>query len=528
MLMKASQKNRKKTCKEAVQSNITKESPLSELKIKDATDVLRLASGLSGDSIRLNKKIKLTSFSRAERRALLSMLENSNNLENDISLRKENFKKLFFALHPGDYKNKFPKCVVSYNKLYNNKLRSDNSLIENKIIEKDSSVFEFFKNRPGIFVKNFHRLYKVFGEITVIEFQNILRLLTTIQIVQFKKYLTTINDREFLLFAPNGSWKKVQQTENNKCVLEDMKNLVSKINMEIKSRLNLFYPEGFFMGDNMDKLKIQTNDQKLENYGRGTSFDIPKNIKFIRTSTYWNITQVSFLDNTWNFFDENWKSMGVCCWNNKNFSAIVDEKCESVQSSVFSGDAVNNDERNAAQLIDLYLDDLNKQGVRYAVWSALSFSNIPFSEFGDAHAGMQMGEDPEKGELFEASRVNLSFPLLENEKTKIIAYLDVRDRKIIYCDVNKSLAIESGDKNLKNLEKFMPAYIEYLETIPSFQDIFGLHEKEDGIPMLFSDKEITFNFEVPKAFVLKSENTENIYKEKLTNFNNFLSFKGEK
>lgn len=511
---------------------IPKESPLSKLKIKDATDVLRLASGLSGNGIRVNKKVTLMNFTRPERRALLSMLEESNNLEKDMSSRKEAFKRLLHALRPGDYKNKFPKCVEAYDKLYNNKLKSENSFIEKKIIEKDVSVIETLKYRPGIFVKKFHKLYEVFGENAVDAMKDIVPVLSTLQLVQFKKYILTINDRESLLYAPNGAWQKVQQKSNEKCKLENMHNLIKEIDTEIHSRLKEFYPEGLALDSEMHKVKMQTNDQKLAVYGRGTVFDIPENIKFVRTSSYWDINQGAFLDNTWNFFDENWKSMGVCCWDYESFSVLGKgsqrEANSEEKAAVFSGDAINNEDGKAAQLIDLYLDKLEEQGVRYAVWSALSFSNIPFTDFNDAHAGMQLGEDPESGKTFEASRVNFSFPLSEKEKTKIIAYLDIKERKIIYCDVNKSMVIQSGGRNAELLGEFMPAYIEYMETVPSYQDVFGLYEKETGIPMLYSDKNVTFENEVPKAFVFKKENTENSYAEDLINFNDFMSFKRDK
>ena len=92
--------------------------------------------------------------------------------------------------------------------------------------------------------------------------------------------------------------------ENDKCKLnKGIQSLLEEIEKEMKVRLETFYPEGFNLCGNMDKLKLQTNDQKLANYGRGTVFDIPENIRFIRTSSYWDINVGSFLDNTWNFFD---------------------------------------------------------------------------------------------------------------------------------------------------------------------------------------------------------------------------------
>ncbi len=544
LLMKLAQKRKGSSAEKP------KESVLSQFMVKEATDVLRLASGISGGDLRVGKKMNLIAFSRADRRALLSMLENSKNLEGDVAARKDLFKRLFKALRPGDYKNRFPRCVETYDALYNNRLKSDASVINEKIQKKDESVFKIFKSRPGMFVKRFHELYAAFGEVVAKEFVNVLPKLSTVQLVQFERYVSTVNERENRLFPPKGQWQKVQQVENDKCKLnKGIQSLLEEIEKEMKVRLETFYPEGFNLCGNMDKLKLQTNDQKLANYGRGTVFDIPENIRFIRTSSYWDINVGSFLDNTWNFFDENWEGLGACCWDHESFYVKEDskelyaekghdieeyfsemeerEESPDGKAAVFSGDAVNRENGKAAQLIDLYLDELESQGVRYAVWSVLSYSNIPFDDFNDAHAGMQMGEEPEKGEVFEASRVNLSFPLKEKEKTKIIAYVDIKERKIIYCDVNKSLLINSGGNNRKTLEEFMPAYVEYLNALPSYHDVFGYHVSEKGIPMMYSDKEFSFESEVEKAFVFKKENSENIYKEEMKDFNEFLNFKRE-
>ena len=105
--------------------------------------------------------------------------------------------------------------------------------------------------------------------------------------------------------------------------------------------------------------------------------------------------------------------------------------------------------------------------------------------------------------------------------------MTLKERKIIYCDVNKSLLINSGGNNRKALEEFMPAYVEYLNALPSYYDVFGYHSNEEGIPMMYSDKEFSFEDEVEKAFVFKKENSENVYKEEIEDFNEFLNFKRE-
>lgn len=79
--------------------------------VKTATDVLRIAVGLSpnGD-VSLAKPSKFKSFSRKERRLLLSLAEGIGpNLLEDMLRHKEQWKRLAEKLHPGEYHKKYPR-----------------------------------------------------------------------------------------------------------------------------------------------------------------------------------------------------------------------------------------------------------------------------------------------------------------------------------------------------------------------------------------------------------------------------------
>ena len=481
-----------------------KETQFPDVKINDATDVLRLAHAFSGNGADLRQAKRLKNFTKKERKFLLKLLESSKNIESDCAERKNLFKRLFKQLRPNEFKNKYPVVCNAYNKLYNNELHSFNSKIEGLIQSKSEEVFDLLKTRSGLFTRMFHRLYSIYGSRTIQFYTKLINELNTIDLLKFKKYLETSSDLNNFLVTPNGSWDKVQVIENKKIKIssDDLSVLTSSINNVLTKRILEKFPNGFNSCKSLEEVKFQSNSQQLANYGKGTVFNLPENISFIRTSSFWDIDMGSFLDNTWNFFDANWNPVSYCGWSNEQAGIKREDSY-----SVFSGDAINTKDGKSAQLIDLYLDKMQESNVKFAVWSILSYNNIPLSSFSDAHAGMQLGESAVDGKLFEPSRVTFSFNLKEKAISKIVAYIDVENRKIIYCDVNKKLNVTSGSKNFEDLSEFMPLYIEYLKTLPTWYDLISLAHNENGTQAAYSDIDFSFDTEsCKKGLSFKKEN----------------------
>lgn len=475
-----------------------------EVKISTATDVLRLASALSDGDISLRTNVKFKKFKRSERRLMLSQLDECAHLMSDVAARPEVFKRLFQALHPGDYK--FQNVINAYDSLYNKDYTTVNAEIESKINSKDVSILNLFKSRPGEFYRRFHQLYSVFKTNAVHDFMTVLPQLNTTQLVKFSKYLETINSRQQLIFAPNGNWTKAQFVENEKEKIDEVSQdlLQLSIGKILKKRLSEQFPEGVSLGEGLERVKLQTNDQELAPYGRGTEFDIPENMKFIRTASYWAVQSESYtwFDNGWNFFDKNWASLDTCCWNSPQ--ALN-------QGSVFSGDPTNTKDiaGRACQMIDLYPEKLVKAGARYAVWNILAYSKMPF-EKADVMGTLQWGEDAQSGKLYEPSRAQMVFPLKGDNLTKYVAYVDLVEKKLVYMDANLYGNVHSAQINGQELAKKMPAFVEYLETLPSVYDLFK-HAPQGKTPILYSDKGI----EIEKdslAYVFKPENVNNQFK----------------
>ena len=253
-------------------------------------------------------------------------------------------------------------------------------------------------------------------------------------------------------------------------------------------------------------MTLPSNDGEASPYNRGTVFPIPDEVDFIRTASYWQNTKggVTWFDNGWNFFDKDWKDLGACCWSAVHFPGdgyprLSNKKLEGA-GAIFSGDPINTAEMKgrAAQLIDLYPSKLVAQGVRYAVWNILCYSRISFSQADDVFAALMWGKDPESGKLFEPSRCQLAFPLKGDSMTKYVCVIDLVTRELIYIDANLHGQVQTAASNGKSLEANMPAFMEYIASLPTVHDLFRESvSKKAEMQVLYSDKDAELRGNVP-------------------------------
>lgn len=496
---------------------------LSLIKIGNATDVARLLVALSGGDISLRKEVFFKNFKRNERLALMSLLDNFNNIMDDIALRPIVFKKLFQKLHPGDYKQ-FSNVISAYNNLYNGKYSSFNSKKMNLISNKDEEALSLLASRPGEFLRDLHFAYNSYGLPAFEKFATIVDDLSIIQLLKIEKYLNTINDRKTTIAAPKSNWSKLKIINNEKVKIhqEHLDFINNVIHQSINTRLKDAIPNGVLLDEKTKEIKLKSNDQEVALYGRGTSFDIPDNITYLRSASYWQkVTNGSnWFDNSWNFFDKNMNPISACCWN-KYAASFKDENY-----SVFSGDPANAYDKKGigCQVIDVYLDKLKNAGVAYAAWSILSYNGIVFNETEEVLGVLQMGEKPQEGEIIEPSRASLSLDLSHGKGlVKYVALIDVENRKIIYLDSILPSHVSSAERNGNILKEYIPALLENINAIPSIYDLFK-HADKGSMPVYYSDKDISIKQEhivndedgstttiTHDAYIFKKENSDNVF-----------------
>jgi len=473
-----------------------------DVQMSNATDVLRLAAAMSEGDVSLREKVRFKKFKRNERKFLLEMLENTKNLVEDCTLRPEVWKKLLAGLHPGDYK--FEKVQKAYDIIYRDDFTTFNGQVDANVKKLDVSALKLLQSRPGDFVRKLHHMYSLYEMKAIEVFLPVIEKLKTIQLLKLDSYILTVNTRAQLIYPPRGNWTKAQIAQNTKKQFSSdaVSVLHNAISVELGKRLNEKFPQGIDLDLNVDNIKLQTNDQKLASYGRGTVFSIPENMKFIRTASYWAQKGYgnTWFDNGWNFFDSNWNTAFTCCWNSTHHQD---------KGAVFSGDPTNSKdmEGRACQMIDLYLDQLEAAGVRYAVWNVLCYSGIPFDQAEEVLATLQWGENPQEGKLFEPARAQMVFPLKGPSLTKYVAYIDVVERKLVYMDANFAGSTNSAASNANGLSTKMPAFVEYLKSLPSVADLFS-HAQKGSMPVWLEDEGKAIEVD-GKAFVFKPVNPEN-------------------
>ena len=469
-----------------------------------ATDAMRLAAALSGGDVSLRTNFRFAKFKRPERQRLLQIIFEGKNILDDFALRPGQWKRLLHALRPGDYKP-YRSISEAYDRLYRGDYTTFASAVEHGLQTGDLAVLDVLKGRPGEFLRRFHKTYSTFGKDAVTAFVPVMDKLTNTQLLKFDAYLSTVNDRSTFIYAPKGIWCKAQIAKNKKAPIQpaDLYRLRSTVSAIVGGRLNEKFPEGFDVAENASDVTLQTNDQKLAAYGRGTEFVIPERMNFIRSASYWECKsdyRNVWFDNGWNFFDSKWSPKGTCSW-----SSVKD-----VPGSEFSGDPTNSKDLKgrACQMIDLDLTKLEQQGIRYAVWNVLCYSGIKFSDATDVLATLQWGEEAQEGKLYEPSRAQMVFPLKAPALTSYVAYIDIKRRRLVYVDANLHGMVSTAKCNEASLSKNFPAYLEYVAALPSVGDLFR-HGKKGTIPVVFNDADRTIT--EGKAFVFDRRNEANTF-----------------
>lgn len=273
------------------------------ISVPTATDVLRLAHGMSGGDPSLREVGQLRKFSRPERRFLLQALE--------MARRAELFKRLVAKIHPGDYVSRYPKVVAASDKLYRGQLKTFNSRLEKLLADQDELALQLLSSRPGEFRRRLVQCLDLYGSSAVKAFtqDRVLDKLSVYQLVSLRKFLETVNYRSTRVFPPKGNWNKLQVAKNRSVNQQLVTELVTKLTAKLETRV----PAVQRLDLEVEQIKLSSNDGEVSPYSRGTAFPIPDEVNFIRTSSYWEARKSGtvWFDNGWNFFGDGWRPLGT-------------------------------------------------------------------------------------------------------------------------------------------------------------------------------------------------------------------------
>lgn len=429
---------------------------------KTATDVLRLAVALSDGDISLSEYPRFKSFKRSERRILLSMLENANNIEEDMFRYKVLWIRLGEILHPGEYKN-FIKVNEAFRKLRNNeKIVTYRSKLEKAFEDKDiDTVISLLSKRPGEFARSLDRTLRLTlsdnrvialkeGLMVVSAFEKVAKDVATPVLLQVREYFKkrAEGNLDTRVFFPKGSIAKAYGIENT---LEELETTVCLEVVRVcgQALIELYSekePLGkVFVDESLLKYIVPTAQRSaskaLKTVARGSRFTINETTKVLRSFVYWREPEHDRVDLDLSavIYDEDLKVLDtISYWNLKSNKYI----------GCHSGDITSAPD-GASEYIDIDLEDLKSKGVKYMALMVNSYTDHKFANLPECYVGFMERECPDSGEIYEPSTVVNKADITTSTEQVMPMIIDIDNMEVIWADlaVTNNSYINNVDTN---------------------------------------------------------------------------------
>lgn len=401
-----------------------------------ATDVLRLATALSGGDISLAQPSRFKTFSRRHRRLLLSLLENRQNIEEDLLRWKKPWIRLGEKLHPGEYKDRFPRAYGGFDLLRNDlPVTTFHSKLEKALAEKDSiTALNLLQSRPGELARRLDHLLRLDATNAnqIIEaFSKISADISTPVLLQVEHHFQTrLEPPPLRVFLPKGQIARAQ------CIAYDLPELPQAVCLKIallcrqtlSSRFASLPPLGKCyldpeLGNFVVPFSQRSASKSLRTTSRGSRLRLPE-ADTLRFFVWWkNGKGRTDIDLSTAMFDENFVFVDSITYYNL--------RCEAGHHSGDIVDAPN----GASEFIDISKSKAARLGIRYVVMLLNSFSQQPYCDLPECFAGWMSREKPNSGEVYEPKTVENKLDISADSKIAIPAIFDLVAKQVIWCDL---------------------------------------------------------------------------------------------
>jgi len=486
-------------------SNVDQEFTLKKY-FKTATDVLRLATSLSGGDESLATNTKYKSFSRKERKLILSLLD-KDKIVFDMVRHQGKWIRLGERLHPGEYKKQFPKAFQAFHLLRNaNKVSTERSLIE-KFLEEGQvrKVADLLTKRPGEFARRLDHLLRTTKQPKSIinRFASVANKVSSPVLLQVLNHFEYRDSDSLRMVFPKGNVAKARVLENELPTIkkETTERVVEVCRGALKERFRGLPDLGnVFVDPTLKDFTVpfsqRSASKALRTVSRGSKFTIPKG-NTVRFFIYWKQAKGdrTDIDLSATMHSEDWKYLNHVSYTNLRSGGY---------NACHSGD-ITSAPRGACEFIDLDIQSALDHGCRYIVMSVLSFTRQPFNTIPECFAGWMVRQKPNSGEIFEPKTVQDKIDLASDTTICLPLILDLKERKVIWSD----LALSKNPSWYNNIEgnltgiTLMGKGLSELHK-PDLYTLFTLHaeargtlvEKPEEAEKVFSLTEGTTPFDI--------------------------------
>ena len=442
---------------------------------RTVTDVLRLAVAMAGGDVSLAEPCRFPSFSRAQRRRLLGLLDavgqvqDSRDSAEEMGRRCERWKRLARHLRPGDYARRFPRAVALLHQVASGGAEEGfTSRLEEALARRDvEGALRLLSTRPGVFARRLNHLLRLCvdeaaRERVVAEFARVAPKVSLPVLVRLWEYFSSPGPdalpwRGVAIKAATGTKTTlIPSTRRPGPADAAVVRAVEEALRQRKRLGRIAVDQGMYEGYTAP-VGLRSASPGMRTAGRGTRLPLPEG-ETIRFFLHWRDlpeappkalgpagpaaaedrdTRVD-LDLSAFFVSEDFTRTEQIAYYNLRSTAAV-----------HSGDLTSAPD-GAAEFIDITLAEALRQEWRYVVMTVHSFSHHPLSEVPECWAGaMARGADPQSGEVFEASTVMQRLDLVSPTFNATPFVIDIAERRLIWWD----LPVGVGEHQVANLDR---------------------------------------------------------------------------
>ena len=442
---------------------------------RTVTDVLRLAVAMAGGDVSLAEPCRFPSFSRAQRRRLLGLLDAVGQTQDgrdsveEMSRRSERWKRLARHLRPGDYARRFPRAAALLHQVASGDAEEGfTSRLEEALTRRDvEGALRLLSTRPGVFARRLNHLLRLCvdeaaRERVVAEFARVAPKVSLPVLVRLWEYFSSPGPdalpwRVVAIKAATGTKTTlIPSTRRPGPADAAVVRAVEEALRQRKRLGRIAVDQGMYEGYTAP-VGLRSASPGMRTAGRGTRLPLPEG-ETIRFFLHWRDlpeappkalgpagpaaaedrdTRVD-LDLSAFFVSEDFTRTEQIAYYNLRSTAAV-----------HSGDLTSAPD-GAAEFIDVTLAEALRQGWRYAIMTVHSFSHHRLSEVPECWAGaMARGADPQGGEVFEASTVMQRLDLVSPTFNATPFVIDLAERRLIWWD----LPVGVGEHQVANLDR---------------------------------------------------------------------------
>lgn len=454
-----------------------------------ATDVLRLAVALSDGDTSLSEKTNFRSFKRKERRALLHILEmvSSGSRVEDMMRYAQTWKRLGERLHPGEFHHE--GATSAFAAVRNNlKVETFNSKIEKAIADEDmGKIIYLLSQRPGEFARRLDKVLRMCESSTaralvLVRFQGVAFKVSPTVLLQTRNAFIN-RDKEQRVFFPKGSVAKMQ-------VKEDVRERVSKADCAsvvniIDGALGTIFGEreslgGVYVDPALKSVAIpfglRNASKALKTLGRGSRLPLDNETGVLRFFIWWKNAE----SRKYGYSGHTDIDLSAVCMDDR-FERVMDISFYNLRATgaVHSGDITNAPD-GASEFIDIDINRLREQGIRYVAMTLHSYSGHNFVELPECFAGFMERTDLGSGEIYDPRTVTNKVDLTAKTKSATPFVFDLETGEAVWVDLTMRVqpAFSTAYNSRGQIKTVVQAMVEL--TPPNLYDLFTLHGMARG------------------------------------------------